>query len=235
MADDADSQLGVYLSGTTRHLPVGRDYEYFCDAVADVYIGIRPDLPMGRFDADFTLYQLSNAQLGVLSTPGVPASRDRHSLRTRWIRSRPPNSCLTASAGRPATPSCSCGWPEPHPERQASRSTQIRETCRVNRPLTQQLWQSCADPDPDPGSRFPVPPVPTVPVRAPRGAAIRRSRPRPARRRPCSCRSRSRRIRPGCAVRGRVWPSRPCVRAPRFPRGSGCCRNPAWPASPRRS
>jgi hypothetical protein len=42
MADGADSQAGVYLTGTTRHPPAGRDYEYFRDAVADLYVGIRP-------------------------------------------------------------------------------------------------------------------------------------------------------------------------------------------------
>lgn len=81
MAECADSRAGIYLTGTTRHLPSGRDYEYFCDAVADVYVGIRPDVPGGRFDADFTLYRLGDTHLGFLSTPGIPASRGRHSLR----------------------------------------------------------------------------------------------------------------------------------------------------------
>jgi AraC family transcriptional activator of tynA and feaB len=81
MAASADSAVGVDLTGSTRHLPAGRDYEYFCDAVADLYIGVRPDVPDGRFAADFTLYRLGDARLGLLSTPGIPASRDRHSLR----------------------------------------------------------------------------------------------------------------------------------------------------------
>jgi AraC-like DNA-binding protein len=81
MANGADSQAGIYLTGTTRHLPAERDYEYFCDAVADLYVGIRPDVPDGRFDADFTLYRLGGTHLGLLSTPPVPASRGRHSLR----------------------------------------------------------------------------------------------------------------------------------------------------------
>jgi AraC-like DNA-binding protein len=81
MADSADPQAGIYLTGTTRHLPAGRDYEYFCDAVADLYVGIRPDIPDGRFDADFALYRLGDTSLGFLSTPPVPASRGRRSLR----------------------------------------------------------------------------------------------------------------------------------------------------------
>jgi AraC-like DNA-binding protein len=81
MADRADSRAGIYLTGTTRHLPAGSDYEYFCDAVADLYVGVRPDVPDGRFDADFALYRLGGTDLGFLSTPGVPASRGRHSLR----------------------------------------------------------------------------------------------------------------------------------------------------------
>jgi AraC family transcriptional activator of tynA and feaB len=81
MADGADPQPGLYLAGTTRQLPAGRDYEYFCDAVADLYVGIRPDVPDDRFDADYALYRLGSTHLGFLSTPPVPASRGRHSLR----------------------------------------------------------------------------------------------------------------------------------------------------------
>jgi len=81
MADGAESQAGIYLTGTTRHLPAGRDYEYFCDAVADLYVGIRPDVPDGRFDADFALYRLGDTRLGFLSTPPDPASRRGRSLR----------------------------------------------------------------------------------------------------------------------------------------------------------
>lgn len=50
-------------------------------AVADLYVGIRPEVPDGRFDADFTLCRLSDTHLGFLSTPGVPATRDRRALR----------------------------------------------------------------------------------------------------------------------------------------------------------
>lgn len=81
MAGSADPQAGIDLAGTTRHLPAGRDYEYFCDAVADLYTGIRPDKPDGRFEADFALYRLGGTRLGLLSTPPVPASRGRSSLR----------------------------------------------------------------------------------------------------------------------------------------------------------
>jgi AraC-like DNA-binding protein len=81
MANRADSRPGAYLTGTTRHLPPGRDYEYFCDAVADLYVGVRPEVPDGRFDADFALYRLGGTQLGYLSTPGIPASRGPQSLR----------------------------------------------------------------------------------------------------------------------------------------------------------
>jgi AraC family transcriptional activator of tynA and feaB len=72
---------GVLTRGTTRGLPSGRDYEYFCDAVADLYVGVRPDKPDGRFPADFALYQLDEGtSLGELRTRGTPAARDRGSL-----------------------------------------------------------------------------------------------------------------------------------------------------------
>jgi hypothetical protein len=37
MADRANSRAGIYLTGTTRHLPAGHDHEYFCQAVANLY------------------------------------------------------------------------------------------------------------------------------------------------------------------------------------------------------
>ncbi|KAA9152450.1 helix-turn-helix domain-containing protein [Microbacterium lushaniae] len=72
----------AYVSGTTRGLPSGRDYDHFCDSVADVYVGVRPRRPdQGPFAADFALYDLAPFTLGWVETPGVSAHRDRASLR----------------------------------------------------------------------------------------------------------------------------------------------------------
>lgn len=69
------------VTGTTRGLPPGTDYEAFCDGVTDVYVGVRPERPaQGRFAADFALYDLAPMSLGIISTPGVDAHRDRRSL-----------------------------------------------------------------------------------------------------------------------------------------------------------
>ncbi|WP_460775911.1 AraC family transcriptional regulator [Microbacterium sp. GXF7504] len=77
---DADANADV--TGTTRGLPSGRDYDHFCDSIAEVYIGVRPRRPeSGRFAADFALYDLDPFHLGWVSTPGVSAQRDRSSLR----------------------------------------------------------------------------------------------------------------------------------------------------------
>jgi len=72
----------AYVSGTTRGLPSGQDYDHFCDSVADVYVGVRPRRPeQGPFAADFALYDLAPFTLGWVETPGVAAHRDRASLR----------------------------------------------------------------------------------------------------------------------------------------------------------
>lgn len=72
------------LIGSTRDQPPGRAYDYFRGAVADVYVGCRPqrraDDPAG-YDAEFGLYRLGGTRLAFLSAPGGNASRDRRSLR----------------------------------------------------------------------------------------------------------------------------------------------------------
>lgn len=77
-----EAPLQPYLRGTTRGLDPGRDYEHFCDSIADVYVGVRPRRPDGRFDADYALYSIGDLSLGRINTPGVSADRDAVSLRT---------------------------------------------------------------------------------------------------------------------------------------------------------
>lgn len=75
-----ESGDGAYASGTTRGLPPGSDYDHFCDAIADVYVGVRPERPQGGFPADFSLFALQPFSLGTISTPGTSAHRDRASI-----------------------------------------------------------------------------------------------------------------------------------------------------------
>lgn len=75
-----DTRANPYTSGTTRGLGVGADYDHFCDAIADVYVGVRPERPEGGFPADFALFDLAPFALGSISTPGTSAHRDRTSI-----------------------------------------------------------------------------------------------------------------------------------------------------------
>ena len=68
------------VRGSTRHLAEGEDYDYFCDVVAPVYVGVRPDRPEGIFAADFALYDFGATGYGVLATPPVSAERDRAAI-----------------------------------------------------------------------------------------------------------------------------------------------------------
>ena len=71
---------GPYVTGTTRGLPCGQDYDHFCDSIADLYVGVRPERPKGGFAADYALYDLGEFALGLISTPGTSAHRDRASI-----------------------------------------------------------------------------------------------------------------------------------------------------------
>ncbi|THG29299.1 helix-turn-helix transcriptional regulator [Naasia lichenicola] len=77
----AMSEVGeAYLRGTSRGLPPGQDYDYFCESICEVYVGVLPQRPDHEYPADFALYDLGATRLGLLSAPGGPAVRDRHSL-----------------------------------------------------------------------------------------------------------------------------------------------------------
>ncbi|MFT4306350.1 MAG: AraC family transcriptional regulator [Microbacterium sp.] len=79
MAEHETTSLRV--RGTTRGLPRGADYDAFCDGIADVYVGVRPERPArGSFAADFGLYEVGPLSLGIISTPGADAHRDRRSI-----------------------------------------------------------------------------------------------------------------------------------------------------------
>ncbi|MEV7693670.1 helix-turn-helix domain-containing protein [Microbacterium sp. NPDC089189] len=70
-----------FVVGTTRGLPDAEAYDHFCDGIAEVYVGVRPTRPAtGGFAADFSLTHVGALDLGVISTPGVSARRDRRSI-----------------------------------------------------------------------------------------------------------------------------------------------------------
>lgn len=76
-----EDPLEPYVIGTTRGLPETDAYDHFCDGIADVYVGVRPTRPRtGGFTADFSLSHVGTLDLGVISTPGVSARRDRRSI-----------------------------------------------------------------------------------------------------------------------------------------------------------
>lgn len=72
--------LSAQVTGTTRDLPPQEDYDFFCAAIADIYVGVHPARPSGAFAADFALYDFGLASLGIISVPAVEAVRDRTSL-----------------------------------------------------------------------------------------------------------------------------------------------------------
>lgn len=67
------------LTGSTRRLPPGTAYDYFRGAIADMYVGCRPQQRDGHYDAEFGIYRLGDTRLAYLSAPGGTASRDRRS------------------------------------------------------------------------------------------------------------------------------------------------------------
>lgn len=76
-----ETPSGMRVRGTTRGLAPGDDYDHFCDSLASVYVGVQPRRPaLDRFDADFSLYRAGPTDIGVISTPGVNARRDRGSI-----------------------------------------------------------------------------------------------------------------------------------------------------------
>lgn len=77
-----DAEWGPTIQGSTRGMPGWSGHELFCDAIAEVYVGVLPRRPeRPSFDADFATYDLGGAALGMIDTPGVWADRTRSSIR----------------------------------------------------------------------------------------------------------------------------------------------------------
>ena len=76
------AEWGPTIQGSTRGMPGWSGHDLFCDAIAEVYVGVLPRRPeRPSFDADFATYDLSDASLGMIDTPAVWADRTRSSIR----------------------------------------------------------------------------------------------------------------------------------------------------------
>ena len=76
------AEWGPTIQGSTRGMPGWSGHDLFCDAIAEVYVGVLPRRPeRPSFDADFATYDLSDASLGMIDTPAVWADRTRISIR----------------------------------------------------------------------------------------------------------------------------------------------------------
>jgi len=72
---------GPTLRGSTRGMPGWSGHDRFCEAIAEVYVGVLPRRPQRPgFDADFATYEFGGAALGLIDTPGVWADRTKHSI-----------------------------------------------------------------------------------------------------------------------------------------------------------
>ena len=76
------AEWGPTIQGSTRGMPGWSGHDLFCDAIAEVYVGVLPRRPeRPSFDADFATYDLGDASLGMIDTPAVWADRTRSSIR----------------------------------------------------------------------------------------------------------------------------------------------------------
>lgn len=61
-----------------------RKFDFFCDAICDVYAGIQPEEPDDRaFDAEFRAISVPSGVLASIAAPGHVAERGRRELRRR--------------------------------------------------------------------------------------------------------------------------------------------------------
>ena len=84
MVTDAREADIRFASASTVSVPPKQKFDFFCDAICDVYAGIRPTRSTDHvFDADFSAYTMGSAVLARISAPGHNAARDRDTIRSR--------------------------------------------------------------------------------------------------------------------------------------------------------
>lgn len=72
------------LSATTRDIASRERFDHFCDALCDVYLGIRPQRTTHvDFDADVLAYAWDNIVLSRIRAPGHDAARDARAIAAK--------------------------------------------------------------------------------------------------------------------------------------------------------
>jgi AraC-like DNA-binding protein len=72
------------LAASTRAYTPRERFDHFCDALCDVYLGIRPERTTPRqFDADVLAYAYGDAVISRIRAPGHDARRDRHAIAAK--------------------------------------------------------------------------------------------------------------------------------------------------------
>lgn len=80
MGESAVSTSAISTAGVRE----AEKFDYFCDAICDVYTGIRPERSTERsFDAAFTARDLGDTVLATIEAPGHTATRSRALVATR--------------------------------------------------------------------------------------------------------------------------------------------------------
>jgi AraC family transcriptional regulator, positive regulator of tynA and feaB len=61
-----------------------RKFEYFCDAICGVYVGVQPEQPADQvFNAEFAAYAMDERVVASITAPGHKAYRDRATIRAK--------------------------------------------------------------------------------------------------------------------------------------------------------
>ena len=72
------------LAASTATVVARQRFDYFCDALCDVYLGIRPrQITSGAFDADVLAYGWDEMVLSRIRAPGHDATRDRRTIAAK--------------------------------------------------------------------------------------------------------------------------------------------------------
>ena len=81
---DTSASPSPVLAATTRDVSPREQFDYFCDALCDVYSGIRPQrAPAPRFEADVLAFAWGDLVLSRMRAPGHDARRDRRGISAK--------------------------------------------------------------------------------------------------------------------------------------------------------
>ena len=81
---DTSAGAAPVLEASTRDAPPGDQFEQFCDALCDVYLGIRPQrIASPGFEADVLAFGWGDIVLSRMRAPGHEARRDRRDIAAK--------------------------------------------------------------------------------------------------------------------------------------------------------